>query len=195
VKKTTLALLTVANLIALPAQAIFKCTVDGKSTYQEKACDDDVRKQGGESTVAPPSRRGDLITPQVTSKEENDLRRSLARSELEPLARNAFAAMKEGRMMDYRDMSCRRARIAMNKPEYLVGLKREGQDYARRKIELGKAEDSDQLGSAFLATEEKDPARPAPKIPEQLYVRINLDWEDGKACIGNIQVYIKSFPR
>lgn len=189
----TIAFLAAATWIALPAHAIFKCTVDGKATYQEKPCDEDVKKKGGESSVAPPSRRGDLITPQETSKAENDRRRSVSKSDLEPLARNAFAALKGERMMDYRDMTCRGARAAMNNQNYASGMKREGQDYARRRIDLGKAEVSDELGSTFLATEEKDPAKA--QKSEQLYVRVNVEWEEGKACVGNIQVYSKPLSR
>ncbi len=144
--------------------------------------------------MAPPSRRGDLITPQETSKAENDRRRSVSKSDLEPLARNAFTALREGRVMDYRDMTCRGARAAMNKPEYASGMKREGQDYANRRIELVKAEVSDELGSTFLATEEKDLGS-TQKQTEQLYVRVNLQWEEGKACVGNIQVYRKPVSR
>ena len=175
------------------AHAIFKCTVDGKATYQEKPCDEDVRKKGGESSIAPASRRSDLITPQETSKAENERRRSFSKSDLEPMARNAFAALKDGRTMDYRDMTCRGARAAMNNQNYASGIKREGQDYAKRRIELGKAEVSDELGSTFLATEEKDPAKA--QKPEQLYVRTNVEWEEGKACVGNIQVYSKPISR
>lgn len=189
-RTTSIALLAAATCITLPAHAIFKCTVDGKATYQEKPCDDDVKRKGGESTVAPSSRRGDLITPQENSKAENDRRRSVSVSDLEPLARNAFAALRGGRVMDYRDMTCRGARAAMNKPDYASGMKREGQDYANRRMELGKAEVSDEMGSTFLATEEKDLTR-AQKQAEQLYVRVNLQWEEGKACVGNIQAYSK----
>lgn len=182
-----------AALITFPAHATFKCTVDGKVSYQDAPCADDVKQKGGQSVIAPPSRKSDLIGEgQTTSKAENDRRSGTIKSELEPLARNAFAAYKAGRMTEYRDMACLDLRRALSKPQVIQMLKMESASYTERKIELGKLEPS-QIAEmlTFLATEVKDPKKNLQRSPEQLYVNMTLASEDGKPCLRGLSSYSK----
>ncbi len=181
------------SIAALPAHAVFKCTVDNKVTYQDTPCANEVKQKGGQAEIAPPPRKNDLISgPTATSKAENDRRTGTIKSELEPLARNAFAAYKSGRMMEYRDMSCLDLRRALSKPQLLDALKLEGASYATRKIELGKLESAPVAEMlTFLATEVKDPSKTWHRPPEQLFVNMTLAFEEGKPCIRGMSSYTK----
>ncbi len=186
-------LINIAVLAAAPAHAAYKCVVDGTTTYQERPCDQDIRKKGGETIVAPPPRRADLIGDLPTvSKAENDRRKGLVKSELEPFARSAFAALKEGRIMDYRDMSCLRLRQSMKRPAIKEMLKGEGVSFTKRQIVLGKLEPGQVPEMmTFQATEFKEPGKTWHRPPEQLYVNITLEWESGRLCSNGISTWSK----
>jgi hypothetical protein len=177
----------------LPAHAAYKCTVDGKTTYQDAPCADDVKQKGGQKEVAPPSRKADLISDAGSvSKAENDRRKSIVKSDLEPLARSAFDAYKGGRMMEYRDMACLDLRRALSKPEYVQALKGEGADFAKRKVELGKLEPVNVAEMlTFEATEFKDPGKTSNRPQQQLYVNFSFSFDEGRACVRGISAYSK----
>jgi hypothetical protein len=180
-------------LISLPAEAAYKCVVDGTVTYQERPCDQDVKKKGGETVIAPPPRPADLVGDLPTiSKAESDRRKSLVKTELEPYARSAFAALKDGRMIEYRDMTCLSLRRSLTKPEIKEMFKREGESFTKRQIVLGKLEPSNVAEMmTFQATEVKDPSKTWHKPPEQLFVNISLAWEEGKLCANGISTWSK----
>ena len=176
----------VALMLATNANAAYKCVVDGKTTYQERPCDDDVKKKGSESVVAAPPKRADLIGPGVVvSKEENAKRSARVKSDYEPLARSAFAAYTEGRMMDYRDMTCLRTRQMLSKPQGQAMATNDGKAWAARKVRLTELEPpGTPLMLTFKATEERDPKKSGPKTPQQLFINAPLEIEDGKPCVS-----------
>jgi|GEM_PF-2748682 len=179
-------ILTAAVMLASPAHAAFKCVVEGKTTYQERPCDDDVKKKGSESVVAEPPRRADLISPGgVVSKEENAKRSARVKSEYEPLVRNAFAAITQGRMMDYRDMTCLRTRQMLSKPQGQSVFTNDGKVWGARKVQLSELEPSNTpLMMTFKATEQRDPKTTWHRLPQQLFINVSLEIEDGKACVS-----------
>ncbi len=174
-----------ALLMSANAHAAFKCVVDGKTTYQERPCDDDVQKKGGATVVAPPPKRADLISPGTVVTKQEDAKRSAAvKSDYEPLARNAFAAYTEGRMMDYRDMTCLRTRQMLSQPQGQAMAKNDSKAWAARKVRLDALEPpGSPLMLTFKASEQLDPKKTWHKTPHQLFVNITLEIEDGKPCV------------
>lgn len=166
--------------------AAYKCVVDGKTTYQERPCDEDVKKKGGESVVAAPPKRVDLIGPGgVVSKEENARRSASVKSEYEPLARNGFAAYTAGRMMDYRDITCLRTRRMLSQPQGQEMATNGGKAWAARKLRLLELEPpSTPLILTFKASEELDPKKTWHRTPQQLFINVSLEIEDGKPCLN-----------
>ena len=164
--------------------ATFKCVVDGNTTYQAIPCAGDVAARGTESKLTAPARPGDRFTPQVTTKNENDQRSAQVKTSVEPLARDAFAALKSGSMMSYRDMLCLRGRQSMNNPLFAEGMKTQGASYVKRNVTLASVESASSSGVLFIATEIADPKLHKPG--EKLIVRVQAEWEDNKACIGGV---------
>ena len=184
-KLHTAALCAAALLLSATAQAAYKCVVDGKTTYQERPCNDEVKAQGSEKVLAPPPRRADLIGPgTVVTKEENARRSASVKSEYEPLARNAFAAYTEGRMMDYRDMTCLRTRRMLSQPQGQSIAANDSKAWAARKVRLVELEPpSTPLMLTFKASEQLDPKKASNKRPQQLFINTSLEIEDGKPCV------------
>jgi hypothetical protein len=185
--KTTIVALGAATLLlSANVHAAYKCVVDGKTTYQERPCDDDVKRKGGESIVAPPQKRPDLIGPGVVvSKEENARRSASVKSEYDPLARNAFAALTEGRMMEYRDMTCLRTRRALSHPQGQTAFNNDAKAWAERKVRLLELEPpSSPLILTFKASEHIDPNKSWQRTRHQLFINVSLEIEDGKPCVN-----------
>ena len=164
--------------------ATFKCVIDGNTTYQAIPCAGDVKARGTESKLAAPARPGDRFTPQVTTKNENDQRTAQVKTSVEPLARDAFAALKSGGVMSYRDMMCLRGRQSMNNPLFADGMKAQGANYVKRQVELVSVESASSSGVSFIATETADPKRHKPG--EKLTVMVYVEWEDNKAYVGGV---------
>lgn len=183
VRRARTYLVAAALLTGTPVQAAYKCVVDGRTTYQERPCDNDVRKKGGESIVAPTQPRAD--TSGVVSKEENEKRSARVQSEYEPLARKAFAALTQGRMMDYRDMTCLRTRRMLSQAQGHSVTSNDGKAWAERKVRLLELErPSDPLTLTFKAAEQLDPKKTWHRTPQQLYINAPLSIEDGKPCVN-----------
>lgn len=179
-------LVAVTLLSGTHAHAAYKCVVDGRTTYQERPCDNDVKRKGGESIVAPAQTPGGAAGPPgVVSKEENARRSARVKSEYEPFARNAFAALTQGRMMDYRDMTCLRTRRTMSQPQGQTIIGNEGKAWAERKVRLQDLEPlSSPLILTFKASEQLDPKKTWHRTPQQLFMNVLLDIEDGKLCLN-----------
>lgn len=176
-------LLAVALLASNHVHSAYKCVVDGRTTYQERPCDNDVRKKGGESIVAPAQTRTDASG--VVSKEENERRSGRVKSEYEPLARKAFSALTQGRMMDYRDMTCLRTRRMLSQTQGQSITSTDGKAWAERKVRLLELEPTaDPLTLTFKAAEQLDPKKTWHRTPQQLYINAPLAIEDGKPCVN-----------
>ncbi len=174
-----------ALLLGGNAHAAYKCVADGKTTYQERPCDDEIKKKGGATVVAPPPRRADLTSPGETiSKEENAKRSARVKSDYEPLARSAFAAYREGRMMDYRDMTCLRTRQMLSRPGVQAMLINDSNAWNKRDIRLTELDPpSSPLLLTFKASEKIEPNKTWHRPPQQLFMNVSLEIEDGKPCV------------
>lgn len=176
-------LAAIALFASAHGHAAYKCVVEGRTTYQERPCDSDVRKKGGESIVAPAQARTD--TSGIVSKDENEKRSGRVKSDYEPLARKAFAALTQGRMMDYRDMTCLRTRRMLSQAQGQSITSTDGKAWAERKVRLLELEPiSDPLTLTFKAAEQLDPKKTWHRTPQQLYINAPLGIEEGKPCVN-----------
>jgi hypothetical protein len=171
-------------LITMPATAAFKCTVDGKTTYQETPCSDDVKTRGAQSVIATPSKKTDSERGEISAT-ENKRRDALVKSDLEPRAREAFGALKGGRTMAYRDMLCLRSRQLLSRPEMANALKDAASDYTKRNIEITTVKNASSGGVSFNTV----PKTPEKKNSSQTVVHVHFDYEGDKPCVTHIEGY------
>ena len=169
--------------------ASYKCVVDGKTTYQGQPCSDDVKTRGTASTMVPAA--GGALAPAGaaagTPKQELQRRDLAARTDLEPLARNAFAAIKSGNLNAYTAMLCPKPRAAFATKAAADSFRSEGQGYVQSKTELARAAEIDRDSVTFVTAEAAGYAGKGPPM-----VRIHFDWVDSKPCITHIDGVLKA---
>jgi len=157
--------------------ASYKCVIDGKTTYQDRPCGDDVSTRGKAQTLSPPP------PPRVVSKEESQRRDGVTRRQFEPVARSAFFATKEGRLDDYMNMLCPQSRAALSAKGAEDAWKREGQRYAEAETELLASTLINQKGVTFAI---KNAPSTTPGAPGQRQVRVHFLWVDDEPCVTGI---------
>lgn len=172
--------------------ASYKCVADGKTTYQGQPCSEDVKNRGTASAMAPAA--GGKLAPESTAaglpKQELQRRDMAARTDLEPLARDAFAAIKAGNLNAYTAMLCPKPRAAFATKAATDGFRSEGQGYVRARTELLKAAEIDRDGVTFITAEAAGYAGKGSHM-----VRIHFDWIDGKPCITHLDSVLKAEPK
>jgi hypothetical protein len=182
--------LVVAVMAPMAAHAAsYKCVVDGKTTYQGQPCSEDVNNRGTASPMAPaaggaPGPAGAAASPPKQELQRRDL---AARTDLEPLARNAFAAVKSGNLNAYTAMLCPKPRAAFATKAAADGFRSEGQGYVQSRTELAKATEIDREGVTFVTAEAAGYAGKAPRL-----MRVHFDWVDSKPCITHIDSVLKA---
>jgi hypothetical protein len=190
---TCSALLAVAALAPASVRAAsYKCVVDGKTTYQGQPCADQSR---GREATGPAPAPAVATHPGATSAPKADASRrdGVAEAGLEPMARDAFAAMKGGNLSAYSAMLCPRPRAALSGKGAADQFRSEGQGYTRSRAELGKAAGIDREGVTFVVT---DPAGGGAKDSKaQRMVRVHFDWVDGKPCVTYIDSMVGAQPK
>lgn len=183
-KPLILCFATAGLLLNLPVvAATFKCVVDGKTAYQETPCSDEVKTRGAQSVITAPSKKADSWRSEVTSGTENKRRDGLVKSDLEPRAREAFAALKGGKAMAYRDMLCLRARQALSHPAMKNAIIDAANDYAKRNIEIDTVTSASSGAVSFITLPSKTAEK---KSSNQSFVHVHFEWEDGKPCVTHI---------
>jgi hypothetical protein len=172
-----LALLALAPVTAVAAP--YKCLVDGKTTYQDRPCDPDNKEKGQMTGSGVQSKNGQTLSgTTVVTREENQRRAAVAKTDMVPLARQAYGAMVTGNMYAWSDMLCPRV-----KQQFQRGLadmtRTQGVSYAKRKVELVRPTDVSPEGVTFVASEANPAAGPTS-------LRVHFDWYDGRPCLLNI---------
>ncbi len=172
-----LALFALAPLLALAAP--YKCLVDGRTTYQDRPCDPDNKEKGQMTGSGVQSKNNQTLSgTTVVTREENQRRAAIAKTDMVPLAREAFGAMVAGNMYAWAEMLCPRV-----KQQFQRGLadmtRMQGASYAKRKVALVRTTDVGAEGVTFLVSE-ADPAA------GQRSLRVHFDWYDGRPCLLNI---------
>ncbi len=184
-KPLTITLAITTLILSFPAAAAFKCTVDGKTTYQETPCNDDVKTRGAQSVISTQSNRGSSFG-EVTSGAENKRRDGLIKSDLEPRAREAFSALKGGKAMAYRDMLCLRARQLLGHPAMKDSIKNTAADLTSRSVEINAVTNSSNSSVSFSTLPNKAASS---KNSNQSFVHVHFNWEDGKPCVTHIEAF------
>ena len=111
--------------------------VDGKTTYQDRPCDPTDKDKGMMTSDTVQSKNNRTLTGiTVVSREENLRRAALAKRELEPLARDAYAAMRDGNMNAWAQMLCPQVKLTFQRGPLAGMVKQQGAGYAKRKVEL-----------------------------------------------------------
>ncbi len=181
---TCSALLIVAALAPAKVHAAsYKCVVDGKTTYQGQPCADQSKSREPTGSTPAPTVAGH---PGATSAPRADASRrdAAAEASLEPMAREAFAAMKGGNLGAYSAMLCPKPRAAMSGKGAADQFRSEGQGYTRSRAELAKAAGIDREGVSFAVAEASGGS--AKESNAQRMVRVHFDWVDGKPCVTYI---------
>ena len=168
--------------------ASYKCVVDGKTTYQGQPCSEDVKNRGTASAMTP-APAGALAPGAAAAPPKQELQRrdTAAKTELEPLARDAFAAIKAGNLSAYTALLCPKPRAAFANKAAADGFRSDGQGYVQSKTELLKAAEIDREGVTFVTAESAGYANKGPHM-----VRIHFDWVDSKPCITHVDSVLKA---
>lgn len=157
--------------------ASYKCVIDGKTSYQDRPCGDDVNARGKAQTLSPPA------PPRGVSKEESQRRDGVMRRQFEPVARSAFFALKEGRLDDYMNTLCPQSRAALSAKGAEEAWKRESQRYADAETELLASTVVDQKGVTFAI---KNGPSATLGAPGQRQVRVHFRWVDDDPCVTRV---------
>ena len=177
------ALLALAPIAAVAAP--YKCVIDGKTTYQDRPCDPADKDKGAMTSGAVQSRNGQTLSgTTVTSREENLRRAGVAKRELEPLAREAFAAMRNGNMNAWASMLCPQVKLTFQRGPLADMTRQQGASYVKRKVELGKATEIGPEGVTFLYDEAVPP--PSVGASGQQFLRVHYQWYDGQPCLTHV---------
>lgn len=162
--------------------AAYKCVVDGKTTYQGQPCQEQAKSRDAAGATATPTATGGAY-PGAT-RQDPARRDGNADPAPEPMAREAFAAIKGGNMGAYSALLCPKPRAALSGKAPADEFKSDGQGFARSKTELGKTVAIDHEGVSFQATDAAGSGGKDPNAPRT--IRVHFDWIDGKPCVTRI---------
>jgi hypothetical protein len=159
--------------------ALYKCAIDGKTTYQDRPCGEEVARRGLLATFGPAGAMA--IDPRSAQSRSTESREKQV---LETLARDAFSALRAGELGRYMGYLCPRSREAFRGRGYPAVLAAEGQGYASRRTELLDATQSNRAGVTFLA---RDTAgAPAGAASGDRVVTAQFEWSDAGPCVVGI---------
>jgi len=183
------ALFVVAAWTPTPVHAAsYKCVVDGKTTYQGQPCPEQAKSR--EALSAP------ATTPAAAGGHPGATRQDPARrdgtTELapEPMAREAFAAIKGGNVGAYSALLCPKPRAALSGKGPAEEFKSAGQGFARSKTALGKTVAIDREGVSFQAMDAAGSGGKDAKAPRT--IRVHFDWVDGKPCVMRLDGFAQT---
>jgi hypothetical protein len=178
------ALCVVAAWAPAPVHAAsYKCVVDGKTTYQGQPCAEQPKSRDAASVPATPPAAASGGYPGAT-RQDPARRDGATESAPEPMAREAFAAMKGGNIGAYGALLCPKPRAALSGKGSTEEFKSDGQGFTRSRTDLGKAVVLDREGVTFQATDAATTTGKDAKSPRT--IRVHFDWVDGKPCVTRI---------
>lgn len=156
--------------------ATYKCTVDGKTVYQQAPCGPGVEGEAMRIQSAPTG--GGSYSADESAKMRQQVTQQGPR-----LAREAFDRLKSGRVDEYVANLCPRERQAFSNPTIKGSLKVEGANLASRKIAFGRQTDASFQSLSFLGIE--DPFGPSDGKTPPKTLRINAEFgrDLGQLCL------------
>lgn len=162
--------------------ASYKCVVDGKTTYQGQPCTEPAKSRDAVSAPATaPAAAGGY--PGAT-RQDPARRDGTTESAPEPMAREAFAAIKGGNIGAYSALLCPKPRAALSGQGPAEEFRSDGQGFARSRTDLGKALALDREGVTLQVTDATTGSGKDAKSPRT--IRVHFDWVDGKPCVTRI---------
>jgi hypothetical protein len=160
--------------------ALFKCAIDGKTTYQDRPCSEEVARRGMLATFGPAG--AIAVDPRSGPVRSTESREKQA---IEALARDAYSALRAGDLGRYIGYLCPRSREAFRGRGYPAVLAAEGQGYASRRTELLDTTQSNRVAVTFLARES---AGASPKVAgSERLVTTHFEWIENAPCVLGIE--------
>jgi hypothetical protein len=177
------ALCIVAAWAPAPVHAAsYKCVVDGKTTYQGQPCPEQAKpREAAGATATPPAAGG--AYPGAT-RQDPGRRDGTTEFAPEPMAREAFAALKGGNISAYSALLCPKPRAALSGKGPAEEFRSDGQGFTRSRTDLGKAVVQDRESVTFQATDAATGSGKDAKSPRT--IRVHFDWIDGKPCVTRV---------
>lgn len=170
--------LLAALLIASPAwAATYKCTVSGKTTYQQSPC--------AEQPAATATPRAPAVVLPPSSPPAADPMRGRADlvQRATPLVKAALAQLQQGRVDDYVATLCPRDRGAQGAAPARARLNALADDLVRHRPGLGNVVDGAVQQLVFELAASGDPAAAAPRR-----LHTQFDWSQGQLCLRGMKL-------
>jgi len=183
------------SCLALPMAAhgaVYKCTVDGKTAYQQHPCDAGAaqREVVPETSSAKRSPSAVSSSPaQSPPAKASEPGASAAKGELdaagrEALAREAFNALKSRDLTRFDALLCDNARKNYARPDLKDVLPRAAAGIANRRTELGDVLLNEPKRVHFATTISEPGGSSTTRVPDSLF-SVGLQREaDGRTCVS-----------
>lgn len=183
------------SCLALPMTAhgaVYKCTVDGKTAYQQHPCDAGAaqREVVPETPSAKRSPSAVSSSPaQSPPAKASEPAASAAKGELdaagrEALAREAFNALKSRDLTRFDALLCDNARKNYARPDLKDVLPRAAAGIANRRTELGDVLLNEPKRVHFATTISEPGGSSTTRVPDSLF-SVGLQREaDGRTCVS-----------
>jgi hypothetical protein len=183
------------SCLALPLAAqgaVYKCTVDGKTAYQQQPCDAGAAQR--EVVPATPSaKRSPSAVPSSPAQpplaKASEPGASAAKGELdaagrEALARDAFGALKSRDLVRFDALLCDRARKNYARPDLKGVLQSAASGIANRRSELGEVQVNEPKRVNFATTISEPGGSSTTRVPDAPF-SVELQREaDGRTCVS-----------
>ncbi len=167
--------------------ALFKCVVNGKTTYQQSACAavSDTDSSAAPMKTLPAPNQGGTTT---TTAEGVGKRKVKLVDEGTPVAKAAFGMLVDGKIDAYVANLCPRERKNGSNPSIKESLRDTSLDLAKRKAVLGRIIDSGLSDLSFVALEKPDGHLDISKPIKTIKVVAHFEWDLGKICLRTMTV-------
>lgn len=167
------------------AGATYKCTLNGKTSYQQSPCSEAAQAQGGagEVRIAPKADPGSFSASDTVKRKE------LLSVKGPPVARAAFGYLVSGQIDVYVANLCPRDRAHWSNPVLKQSLKATGLDLARRKAQFGRTTDTGLSDMSFVALEDPYATSASGRPIKTLKVNASFDWDLGQICLRAMTVF------
>lgn len=163
--------------LATPAwAATYKCTVDGRTVYQQAPCGPGSEGEAMRIQSAP---QGGSISAGEAARMRQQVEREGVR-----MAHDAFEQLASGRIDEYVGRMCPRERQASSNPTIKGSLKAEGARLAAAKAKMaGKPSDVGVLSLTFDAYEDPFRASNTGIPPKRIRVNVDFGRDLGQLCL------------
>lgn len=180
--------LILASAFALPSvsqAANYKCTVDGKTEYQDRPCAGEVVKHGTQNRIEVPV--GGPSAVMMRSPAQTATLRLQVEKEGVPKIREAFESLKAGNHGQYLTHLCPKARsVFQTAPAMMADLKSQGTKYARDQVRITGLHEVTAYRVSFTA--EGAAAKEGQLPTVQMLLTGDIDWDLGKPCVSRMGV-------